>query len=262
VKGTCATNNALPVFDAATPAAFALLELGYNDNPAKFGGAIDQAMQALTGKGVTRVVWVNLSERRPDSKAKSYYAPANVALEAATTRWPQLIVLDWNAASIGDEATSWFLPGTATAPDLVHLTSVGRTRFALFLRSRLDDLRAQGLLPKDAPPPDTTNPTTSTTTSTAPAGSTTTSSPPPPSTNATTTTTTTVKPAARPTLKPGASGKNVMDLQNALIGRGYSLSADGQFGRKTTLAVKAFQRSKRLRADGIVGAKTWKALGL
>ena len=44
---------------------------------------------------------------------------------------------------------------------------------------------------------------------------------------------------------------------------GYDLSpygADGQFGRKTEAAVKAFQRDHGLKQDGIAGRMTWEAL--
>ncbi len=41
-----------------------------------------------------------------------------------------------------------------------------------------------------------------------------------------------------------------------------NLIADGIFGPLTEEAVKAFQKSKGLTPDGIVGAKTWAALGV
>jgi len=41
---------------------------------------------------------------------------------------------------------------------------------------------------------------------------------------------------------------------------GYGLDVDGKFGTKTENAVKAFQQSHWLTADGIVGEKTWVAL--
>ena len=59
-------------------------------------------------------------------------------------------------------------------------------------------------------------------------------------------------------LKRGDKGENVKILQKALGG----ITVDGDFGAKTEAAVKAFQKSKGLTADGIVGSATQKALGI
>lgn len=67
-----------------------------------------------------------------------------------------------------------------------------------------------------------------------------------------------VAPTLRPTLRQGATGEQVRVLQRNLGG----LAADGVFGPKTTESVKRFQRSRRLKVDGIVGRQTWAALGL
>ncbi len=63
-----------------------------------------------------------------------------------------------------------------------------------------------------------------------------------------------------PILKEGASGAAVENLQSMLNKNGASLDADGQFGPKTTKAVKDFQASRGLAADGVVGPKTWTEL--
>uniref|UniRef100_UPI0035E3E4BA peptidoglycan-binding domain-containing protein n=1 Tax=Archangium violaceum TaxID=83451 RepID=UPI0035E3E4BA len=66
-----------------------------------------------------------------------------------------------------------------------------------------------------------------------------------------------------PTLKQGHSGAPVTALQNRLNQLGFNAgAADGQFGPKTTAAVKAFQSAKGLVADGVVGPKTWNKLGI
>lgn len=67
-------------------------------------------------------------------------------------------------------------------------------------------------------------------------------------------------PAVLPTVKSGSSGAAVKALQTELRAEGYSLVVDGAFGAKTKAAVIAYQKAKRLTADGIVGAKTWGSL--
>lgn len=65
------------------------------------------------------------------------------------------------------------------------------------------------------------------------------------------------------TLRPGAGGDDVVKLQNALAGKGFSCGkADGSFGPATEAALLGFQKSQGLLADGIAGAKTLAALGL
>lgn len=59
------------------------------------------------------------------------------------------------------------------------------------------------------------------------------------------------------TLTEGAQGRQVELLQKAL----GSVSVDGTFGLETEEAVKAFQESKGLTVDGIVGPQTSAALG-
>ena len=64
-------------------------------------------------------------------------------------------------------------------------------------------------------------------------------------------------------LKQGSRGTEVKTMQRKLKNWGYySGSVDGIFGKQTTTAVKYFQRKNGLVADGIVGAKTLKALGM
>lgn len=64
------------------------------------------------------------------------------------------------------------------------------------------------------------------------------------------------------TLKKGNKGDEVKILQTALTKFGFNVTADGDFGTKTETAVKNFQKSKGLVADGIVGTKTWNALNI
>jgi len=62
-------------------------------------------------------------------------------------------------------------------------------------------------------------------------------------------------------LREGSSGEEVKHLQrglNATLGSG--LTVDGRFGAATKSAVVAYQRSRGLAADGVVGPATWGAL--
>lgn len=64
-------------------------------------------------------------------------------------------------------------------------------------------------------------------------------------------------------LKQGSRGELVRQVQTKLIRWGYmSGSADGIFGAKTKAGVVYFQKKNGLYADGIVGTKTARALGI
>lgn len=70
------------------------------------------------------------------------------------------------------------------------------------------------------------------------------------------------KPVQKRTLKIGMKGEDVKALQNALSKLRFSVEVDGDFGKRTESAVKAFQMAKRLEQDGVAGPKTLSALGL
>jgi len=67
---------------------------------------------------------------------------------------------------------------------------------------------------------------------------------------------------SRPTLRMGARGEDVRELQELLVLWGYYAPApvDGIFGPLTQSAVMAFQRDQEIAVDGIVGPITWNAL--
>jgi len=78
---------------------------------------------------------------------------------------------------------------------------------------------------------------------------------------------TTTKPTttAKPTtvVKIGSRGNLVSQVQTRLKQQGlYTGATDGIFERGTQRAVIAFQRTKGLRADGVVGRRTLAAMGL
>jgi peptidoglycan hydrolase-like protein with peptidoglycan-binding domain len=63
-----------------------------------------------------------------------------------------------------------------------------------------------------------------------------------------------------PVIQSGFNGHPVKTLQYLLRARGHSVAVDGVFSPNTEAAVKAFQASKGLAADGIVGPTSWAAL--
>lgn len=72
--------------------------------------------------------------------------------------------------------------------------------------------------------------------------------------------------SSRPMLYQGcnrrdpALAEHVKFLQERLADAGFALTVDGDFGRGTTQAVKAFQARYDLTADGWVGNKSWDIL--
>src|SRR5687767_7016109 len=64
-------------------------------------------------------------------------------------------------------------------------------------------------------------------------------------------------------LRRGSRGPDIVRLQNLLNQKvipGPHLKADGDFGQRTELAVRAFQSQNGLGADGVVGPHTWAKL--
>jgi len=269
---SCQGNSVSSVLaDAETP-AFAVIAVGYDRAIDATGAEIDALMEQFLARGVARVLWVNLTDRRRNADGTLTFTPANAALAEADARWEQLTVLDWNGTTVADSAGRWFEKGTADAPNWATLTASGRTRFALFVRTQLDSLRSQDLLPTQV----STTPITTTTTTIDPLAPTTTtasttSSIPTtnsaPSTLPTTTSTTTATPttlkSAVPlrTVRLGSRGSLVRQLQRRLAALGYPVKVDGSFGQATRRHVRDFQRKNNLTPDGVVGRRTWTALG-
>ncbi|MGI6168715.1 MAG: peptidoglycan-binding protein [Christensenellales bacterium] len=64
------------------------------------------------------------------------------------------------------------------------------------------------------------------------------------------------------TIRNGSRGSHVRTLQTQLNQLGFTCGkVDGVFGMRTEAAVRAYQRVRGLVVDGIVGPKTWGALG-
>ena len=130
--------DAPAIINALTPEQYpsvAIIQLGYNDDPNTFQSDVDQVVNALNARGVQRIIFINLSTRRTSRD----YALSNAILANATTSYPNVTLLDWNAASSAPSQDRWFI-------DDVHLTATGRSEFTLFIRNQLDALRAQSFI--------------------------------------------------------------------------------------------------------------------
>lgn len=68
-------------------------------------------------------------------------------------------------------------------------------------------------------------------------------------------------PDARPMVRPGARGNSVREMQEKLLAHGFDpQGVDGAYGPNTGRALKAFQSSVGIAADGICGPITWSRL--
>ncbi|NJO79765.1 MAG: peptidoglycan-binding protein [Cyanobacteria bacterium RM1_2_2] len=63
-----------------------------------------------------------------------------------------------------------------------------------------------------------------------------------------------------PILYPWDVGPPVARMQELLRAHGFSVRVDGDYGWRTEVAVKMFQRQQGLRVDGVVGPETWQVL--
>ena len=66
-------------------------------------------------------------------------------------------------------------------------------------------------------------------------------------------------------MKRGTTGYNVRIIQNTLKSQGFmssNVESTGYYGSITQRAVMNFQRARGLRADGVVGPQTLRAMGL
>lgn len=68
--------------------------------------------------------------------------------------------------------------------------------------------------------------------------------------------------SSAPMLRLGSRGQAVRDVQTFLKQQGFYVGqVDGIYGRSTAAAVKSFQQNRaKLKADGIVGDRTWQAM--
>ena len=210
------------VINAFDAPAIAIVELGYNDDPATFDGEVQQMLAALISKGVQRVIFINMSTRSTTRN----YAKSNAVLDAAAAKNPGITIFDWNTASSAANQWRWF--DNKSLCCYVHLSTTGQAEFALFLRQQLDALRPAGTLP--------------TTVAIAPLmlG---------------------LPLAKKNTGAMVTVVQKKLNLALNLVGKSR-LATDGAFGSGTERAVRAFQTASVLPVSGIVDRSTWDALGL
>jgi N-acetylmuramoyl-L-alanine amidase len=66
------------------------------------------------------------------------------------------------------------------------------------------------------------------------------------------------KPVSHPVLREGDKGADVKQMQTLLEKKGFDVGTpDGDFGPRTTTALKGFQKKLGVTADGICGPFTW-----
>jgi lysophospholipase L1-like esterase len=99
--------------------------LGTNDGmtPAQFAGWIDDVMETL--RDVDQVYWINLRQ------FAAWVPAANAELEAATDRWSNLEIIDWDERATGDPALVF--------GDGIHLAPTGVTAFADLIGATVDE---------------------------------------------------------------------------------------------------------------------------
>ncbi len=62
------------------------------------------------------------------------------------------------------------------------------------------------------------------------------------------------------TYRVGDQGEEIAELQGQLVNLGYDVMADGAFGPAMADAIKEFQKSHGMKADGLIGPATYSAL--
>ena len=96
-----------------------VVDVGYNEPAEHYQDGMDQVVSALTRIGVQHVLWVTMREQTDN------YRQINDIIRSEAHRFPQLQVIDWDAASRGQD---WF------QPDGLHLNANGAIGLAKLLR--------------------------------------------------------------------------------------------------------------------------------
>jgi lysophospholipase L1-like esterase len=130
------------VASLASVPPYVVVEVGYNDSPDTFQAGIDQFMNELRAEGAQHVFWLTLRETRQP------FPELNRILASASHRYPELELIDWNAAT--GSHPEWF------QGDGTHLDETGGDAMAHLIHGRLFEvispLRVAGLsLPRLRP---------------------------------------------------------------------------------------------------------------
>lgn len=96
-----------------------IVDVGYNEPAEHYQDGMEQVVSALTRLGVQHLLWVTIREQTDN------YRQINDIIRSEARRVPQLQVVDWDAASRGQD---WF------QPDGLHLNAGGAVGLAKLLR--------------------------------------------------------------------------------------------------------------------------------
>ena len=99
-----------------------VVDVGYNEPANNYEAGMSQVAIALVKLGVEHVLWVTMREQTDN------YREINDVIRSQARRWPQLQVVDWDAASRGQD---WF------QPDAIHLNADGANGLARLLRANV-----------------------------------------------------------------------------------------------------------------------------
>lgn len=99
-----------------------VVDVGYNESAVNYEADMSQVAIALVRLGVAHVLWVTMREQTDN------YRRINDIIRTQARRWPQLHIVDWDAASRGQD---WF------QADGVHLNADGALGLAKLLRANI-----------------------------------------------------------------------------------------------------------------------------
>jgi len=99
-----------------------VVDVGYNESAVNYEADMSQVAIALVKLGVEHVLWVTMREQTDN------YRRINDVIRTQARRWPQLQIVDWDAASKGQD---WF------QADGLHLNADGALGLAKLLRANI-----------------------------------------------------------------------------------------------------------------------------